>query len=141
MTPPSRSPPPTGRGRTAALAFVFLWFLLGGIAHFAATDLEMRIVPPWIPWPREAVLASGVLELLGAAGLLWRPTRRTAGWGLVALTVAVTPANVFMLQHAAAFPAVPHWALVLRLPFQAVLLGLIVWGSGAWVGRGAPPRR
>jgi uncharacterized membrane protein len=119
---------------------VFLWFLVGGIAHFAATELEMRIVPPWIPWPREAVLASGVLELLGAAGLLWRPVRRMAGWGLVALTIAVTPANVFMLLHAAEFPAVPHWALVLRLPFQAVLLGLIVWSSGVWTRKGSARR-
>lgn len=122
--------PSPHRARTTALSFVFLWFLIGGIAHFAATELEMRIVPPWVPWPRAAVLASGVFELLGAAGLLVPRWRRAAGWGLCALTIAVTPANVYMLQHAAEFPAVPHWALVLRLPLQAVLLGLIAWGSG-----------
>jgi uncharacterized membrane protein len=62
----------------AALAFVFLWFFIGGIAHFVFTEAEMRIVPPYIPWPREAVLVSGVFELLGAVGLLWPPTRRAA---------------------------------------------------------------
>jgi uncharacterized membrane protein len=48
--------------KTAGLAFVFLWFLIGGIAHFIATAAEMRIVPPYIPWPRVAVLVSGVFE-------------------------------------------------------------------------------
>ena len=52
-------------------------------------------------------------------------TRRAAAWGLFALTLAVTPANVHMLQMAAEFPAVPYWALLLRLPFQIVLLAMI----------------
>lgn len=114
--------------RRAALVFVFLWFLLGGIAHFVWTDAEMRVVPPYLPSPRLLVLVSGAFELLGAAGLLWRRTRRWAGWGLVLLTLAVTPANVQMLHDAHAY-AVPYWLLVGRLPFQVVLLGLIAWGT------------
>ena len=117
-----------GGWRLAGLVLVFLWFLIGGIAHFVATDLEMRIVPPWIPWPRAVVLFSGVLELAGAAGLLWPPTRRLAGWGLCLLTLAVTPANIHMLQQAEQF-AVPYWVLVLRLPLQAALLALILWST------------
>jgi uncharacterized membrane protein len=110
-----------------ALGFVFLWFFLGGVAHFVFTDAQMRIVPPWVPFPRAAVLASGVLELVGAAGLLSARWRSWASWGLFALTLAVTPANVFMLQHAHAFPQVPHWLLVARLPWQLVMLALIAW--------------
>ena len=115
--------------RLAGLVAVFLWFFIGGIAHFAATDLEMRIVPPAIPWPRAVVLASGVFELLGAAGLLWRPARRAAGWGLFALTVAVTPAHFYMLQRPDLFPTVPYWLLVVRLPVQVALLALIAWST------------
>lgn len=111
----------------AAVAFVFLWFFLGGIAHFVFTDAEMRIVPPYIPWPRGAVLVSGAFELLGAVGLLWPLTRRTAAWGLFVLTLAVTPAHFYMLQQPELFPSVPYWALVLRLPLQVVLLALIAW--------------
>lgn len=108
------------------MTFVFFWFFLGGIAHFAAMKTEMTIVPPWIPWPRAAVLVSGVFELLGAAGLLWRPTRHAAGIGLFLLTLAVTPCHVYMLQRPELFP-VPIWLLWLRLPVQVALLALIAW--------------
>jgi uncharacterized membrane protein len=118
---------PSSRASRAALAFIFLWFFLGGIAHFVFTEAEMRIVPPYIPWPRGAVLVSGVFELLGAVGLLWPPTRRAAAWGLFALTLAVTPAHIYMLQQPALFPSVPYWALVLRLPLQVALLAVIAW--------------
>ena len=110
------------------MAFVVLWFLIGGIAHFTATQLEMRIVPPYIPWPRAVVLVSGVFELLGAIGLLYSPTQRAAGVGLFALTIAVTPAHIYMLQRPELF-AVPYWALILRLPLQAALLALIAWST------------
>ncbi len=134
--------PGRSRGRRAGLAVVFLWFFIGGIAHFAATETEMRIVPPWVPWPRAAVLASGVLELLGAAGLLWQPTRRAAGIGLFGLTLAVTPAHIFMLQRPELF-GVPTWLLWLRLPVQAALLVLIAWSTAVERGsneRAAPGR-
>jgi uncharacterized membrane protein len=128
MPASSASPGRAQGGKRLGLALVFLWFLIGGIAHFAATDLEMRIVPPYIPWPRAAVLASGVFELLGAAGLLYAPVRRFAGMGLFLLTCAVTPAHVYMLQRPDLF-GVPYWALVLRLPLQAGLLALIAWST------------
>jgi uncharacterized membrane protein len=131
----SDSPPssvPLGKARVAGIAFVFLWFAIGGVAHFAFTQTEMRIVPPWVPWPRAAVLVSGVFELLGAAGLLWRPTRRWAGIGLFALTIAVTPAHFHMLQRPELFPSIPYWALVVRLPVQVALLALIAWSTFAW---------
>lgn len=115
--------------RRIGLGFVFVWFFAGGIAHFAFTQAEMRIVPPWIPFPRAVVLASGVFELLGALGVAWRPTRRAAGWGLIALTLAVTPANIYMLQQHEQWPSVPYWALVLRLPLQLALLALIAWST------------
>ena len=119
-----------GRVRLLGLLFVFLWFFLGGVGHFVATETEMRIVPPYIPWPRAVVLVSGVLEWLGAFGLLWLPTRRAAGWGLFVLTIAVTPAHIFMLQQPELF-SIPYWALILRLPVQLALLALIVWSTAA----------
>jgi uncharacterized membrane protein len=126
---PGKSPR-LSRTKRIGLGFVFLWFAIGGVAHFAATDLEVRIVPPYIPWPHAAVLGSGVFELLGAIGILFRPSRRAAGLGLFLLTMAVTPANIYMLQRSELFN-VPYWALVLRLPVQLVLLALIAWSTDA----------
>ena len=134
-----RSGPPS-RAKLIGIAFVFLWFFIGGIAHFVATEIEMRIVPPYIPWPREAVLVSGVFELLGAFGLLWRLTRRAAGIGLFVLTLAVTPAHIYMLQRPELFP-VPLWALWLRLPIQIALLALIAWSSASPTVRPLKPSR
>lgn len=116
------------KAQIAGLAFVFIWFFVGGIMHFVATDTEARIVPPYIPWPVAAVLVSGVFELLGAAGILIGRTRRAAGIGLFLLTLAVTPAHIYMLQRPELFP-VPLWALWLRLPIQAALLWLIAWST------------
>jgi uncharacterized membrane protein len=113
------------------VGFVFLWFFLGGIGHFAATRLEMSIVPPSLPNPHALVLISGVCELLGALGLLFAASRRVAGIGLFALTLAVTPANIYMLQHAERFN-VPYWLLVARLPLQLVLLAIIAWSTIQW---------
>lgn len=123
------------RWRLAGLAFVFLWFAIGGVAHFALTETEMRIVPPFISWSREAVLISGVFELLGAAGLLLSATRRASGIGLFALTLAVTPAHFYMLQRPELFPGVPYWALIARLPLQVALLALIAWSTSVFASR------
>lgn len=108
---------------------VFLWFFVGGIAHFVATETEMRIVPPYMPWPRAAVVVSGVFELLGAVGLLWPKARRAAGVGLFVLTIAVTPAHNYMLQAPELFLSIAIWALWLRLPLQVALLALIAWST------------
>jgi uncharacterized membrane protein len=115
-------------GRSTGVAFVFLWFAIGGAAHFLATSVEAKIVPPYLPSHRTIVLVTGFFELLGAAGLLYRPTRRAAGIGLFALTVLVTPANVYMLQRPDLF-GLPIWVLIARLPLQLVLLTMIWWST------------
>jgi uncharacterized membrane protein len=123
------------RWQRVALILVFCWFFFGGMAHFVFTDLEARIVPPQIPDPHDVVLLTGILELAGAFGLALRWTRRLAGWCLFALTLAVTPANIYMLQIHDQFD-LPAWLLWLRLALQLVLLWLILWGS-----RWRPSRR
>lgn len=115
------------RGQFLVRLFIFTWFFLGGIMHFAKPDLFLRIVPPVIPYPLAAVYISGAFELLGAIGIWVKSTRAYAGYGLIVLTIAVTPANIYMLQHADLFLEVPRWALIARLPFQLLLIWLIWW--------------
>lgn len=114
-----------GGARRFGLAFVFLRFLIGTIAHFAATETEVRLVPPYISWPYAAVWVSGVFELLDAGRLLFARTRRAAGIGLFVLTILVTPVHIYMLQSTELFD-VPYWVLILRVPVLLALLALIV---------------
>jgi len=111
------------------LALVMLWFAVGGVGHFVAPDFFMKIVPPSLPYRLEAVYVSGFFELLGAAGLLVAALRRAAGLGLIALTVAVTPANVYMWANPDLFPAIPEVLLALRLVLQAALIAAIWWST------------
>ncbi|MDX2183454.1 MAG: hypothetical protein SFW08_05655 [Gemmatimonadaceae bacterium] len=100
-------------------------FGAAGTAHFIAPAFFDAIVPQWVPMsPRAATLASGVAELAGAIGLVPRATRGAARVGLIALLVAVFPANVQMLLDAIASGAAPLWiaALVARLPLQWLMI-------------------
>jgi uncharacterized membrane protein len=103
-----------------------------GIGHFVAPASFIRIVPSWLPSPALLVYASGVAEIAGGLGLVcpWPRLRRAAAWGLVALYVAVFPANVNQAVNAIQFEGgstIPTWALWLRLPFQAMFIAWALW--------------
>jgi uncharacterized membrane protein len=101
-------------------------YLAAGTLHFLVTPRYVAIMPAYLPNPRALVLLSGAAEMAGGLGILTPipVIRRAAAWGLVALLVAVMPANINMALHPAAFPGIPVWALWLRLPLQ---LPLIYW--------------
>ncbi|HYE95283.1 MAG TPA: DoxX family protein [Rubricoccaceae bacterium] len=109
-------------------------FLITGTLHFTHTAAYAAIIPPGFPLPRVLVLGSGVLELLGAAGLLWpdRRVRRWAAYGLALLLVAVFPANIYMAAEGIGLEGASGRLLLwLRLPLQLPLIAA-AW----WVGRG-----
>lgn len=95
-----------------------------GVLHFVDPDPFIAIMPPYLPSPRALVLLSGFFEIAGGLGLLWKRVRRAAGLGLVALYIAVFPANLHMaLHHLSLGPTTPPaWALWARLPLQLVLI-------------------
>ena len=118
-------------------ALVGLFFIWVGIQHFVDPEPFVGIVPPYLPWALELVYISGVFEILGGLGILIPQTRRFAAWGLVALLVAVFPANIHMLVNEVYFGDMPHetWLLWARLPFQLVFGLGVVWTGGIWPGK------
>jgi uncharacterized membrane protein len=101
-----------------------------GIAHFVAPEGFVRIVPAFLPVPLILVYVSGFCEMAGGAGLLLPRTQRAAAWGLIALYVAVFPANINMAIHhiqmndQTPMPVAMMW---LRLPFQALFIAWAFW--------------
>ncbi len=75
-------------------------------------------MPPIFPLHLEAVYLSGLFEILGGVGVLIARTRSIAGWGLLALLIAVYPANIYMALTPEAFPGIPLFALYFRLALQ-----------------------
>ncbi|MFB0988738.1 MAG: DoxX family protein [Gammaproteobacteria bacterium] len=113
------------------MAFVFLWFMGGGVMHFISPEFFLAIMPPSLPYHEAAVAISGVFEIIGAVGLLFQRTRRMAGIGLFVLTLAVSPANIYMSLNPELFPDVSELALTLRLVMQVLLLACIWWSTAA----------
>lgn len=109
-------------------------FVAAGTLHFVRPAMYEQIVPPSFGHARELVAISGVAEIAGGLGLLIPRTRRAAGYGLIALLLAVWPANISMALDAQKFAQVaPAWALWARVPLQVVLM----W----WMERASRPER
>lgn len=112
-----------------ALAVAAAFYVVAGAMHFIRPAPYLKIMPPYIPWHAALVRISGAFEILGGLGLLVPSTRRAAAWGLVALLLAVFPANIYMALHpveagAASIAPVLLW---LRLPLQAFLIWWVLW--------------
>jgi uncharacterized membrane protein len=107
---------------------VALFFVLAGANHFRAPDVYLGMMPPRLPHPELLNAIAGAAEILGGLGLIFAATRRLAGWGLIALLVAVFPANlhVALQGHMPGFDFSPL-TLWLRLPFQAVFIVAVGW--------------
>jgi uncharacterized membrane protein len=104
-------------------------YIAAGALHFLIAPRYMAIMPPYVPAHRTLVLISGAAEIAGGVGVLapMPRLRRIAAWGIVALLVAVWPANLYMAITPQAFPTIPSWIAWLRLPLQ---LPLLYW---AWL--------
>ncbi len=101
-------------------------FIVAGCLHFLFPAQYAKIIPPVLPWPLALVYISGFCEAaLGA--LMFTRFAPLAAWGLIALLVAVFPANVYMALHPELFPKVSAVALWWRLPFQAVFIAWAYW--------------
>jgi uncharacterized membrane protein len=109
------------RGTLAAL------FIASGLAHLVHPRVYLPMMPPYLPYPSELILVSGSAEIAGGIGLLFPPSRRAARYGLIALLIAVFPANIQMAVNGFTNGDSPLiLALLLaRLPLQPLLIWLV----------------
>jgi uncharacterized membrane protein len=116
------------RTRSIARWVLTGFMVVAGVNHFVSPAPYLGMMPPQLPAPEALVAISGVAEILGGLGLILPATRRLAAWGLIALFVAVFPANLNMAIHHLPLGThvVPAWALWARLPLQVVL---IAWAA------------
>jgi len=82
----------------------------------------MRIIPPFFPNPKLINILSGIAEVILGILLCIPFTSSAAAWGIIALLIAVFPANVFMYSNAKAGFGLPQWVLLVRLPLQVLLI-------------------
>ena len=108
-----------------------LLFIAAGVLHFLYADFYVRIMPPYLPWHLALVYVSGVAEAALGVLLLVPRFQGIAAWGLIALLIAVFPANVHMALNPASFPAYEPMVLWARLPLQGLLIAWAYWFTGS----------
>ena len=123
------SPSPLSVAQRIALVLASIFYIFAGSLHFIRPEFYLKIMPPYIPWHLGMVYVSGFFEILGGLGLLIPRTRRAAAWGLVALLIAVFPANLYMATNpvetgAASLAPILRWG---RLPLQLPLVAWVLW--------------
>jgi uncharacterized membrane protein len=106
-----------------------VFFIFAGIMHFRNEAFYMKIMPDYIPQGLHlpAVHISGIAETLLGVMLLIPRTTRLAAWGLIALLIAVFPANIYAFQHSEEIFGISKGAHFWRLPLQAVAIAWAWW--------------
>lgn len=103
-----------------------IFMIVAGTMHFVNPEFFLKIVPPYLPFRKELVLVSGVCEILLGVLLLIPKCSLVAAWGIIALLIAVFPANIYLFQNQDLMPASPIIHL-LRLPLQGIFILWAYW--------------
>lgn len=112
------------------LLFKFLltiFFISVGVKHFTDKEFFLKIMPPYLPWHLELVYISGVIEVMLGILLLVPKLTRAAAWGMIALMIAVYPANIHMAVNNHLYPDIPPVLLYIRLPMQFLFIAWAYW--------------
>ncbi len=124
------------KAQKLTIALLGIFFIYAGVGHltFMRTAF-VALVPNWVPINADIViLLSGVVEIILGGSLLFLTKQRTiVGWIVALFLVAVFPGNIAQLvNHNYAFGLNSDLLLWLRLPFQPLLIVLVLWSTGAW---------
>jgi uncharacterized membrane protein len=104
-----------------------LVFIGAGLNHFRIPEFYANIIPDYLPWHLELVYVSGVCEILLGVMLLIPSCTSIAAWGIIALLIAVFPANIHMALYPDQYPRFSHLELYLRLPMQGIFIAWAYW--------------
>ncbi len=112
----------TNKREKISLYIMAAFYVIAGVNHFMTPEFYKKIMPPLLPWHLSLIHISGIFEIALGLLLLAKQTRRMAAWGIIALLVAVFPANVQMMLNYQREQNSYLWMAVLRLPLQIVLI-------------------
>ena len=104
-------------------------FVFAGLYHFVNPAFYLKIMPPVLPAPLFLIYLSGFFETAFGILLLIPKFSRLAAWGIVALLIAVFPANIYMAMNTELFPELGPLLIYLRLPLQFVLIAWVYWST------------
>ena len=96
-------------------------YIFAGISHFRIPKFFLSITPPWVPAPEKVNIIVGVIEILLGIAVLIPETRTYALFGIIALLIAVFPANIYHFQKARRKKKMVL-ATIIRLPIQLLLI-------------------
>jgi uncharacterized membrane protein len=115
--------------KTIALYVLALGFVAGGVQHFRAPEFYLPLMPPYLPLHLELIYLSGVCEIIGGLAVLIPSCRTAAGYGLIALLIAVFPANLHMALNGISPPGMDASQTMLwaRLPIQGIFIAWTWW--------------
>ncbi len=122
---------PSTLGRKIGLLLLPVFYVGVGVSHFTSPEDFVAIMPPYLPWHLELVYLSGAIEIALGLAVLPVATRDHAGWGLIALLVAVFPANIHMAINPEPFveAGVSLGFIYARLPFQFIFMYWAWWAT------------
>lgn len=104
------------------LYLMAILYIIAGINHFRSPRMYIRIIPDSFPNPKLLNTLSGLAEIVLGILLMVPSLTHFAAWGIIALLIAVFPANLFMYQNKKAGFGLPGWLLFLRLPLQLLFI-------------------
>lgn len=104
-----------------------IFYLLNGINHFRVPTFYLRIIPPQLPFPQTLNYISGAAEILLAMLLVIPATSKIGAWGVIALLIAIFPANIYHYTSAGAGMDISQAVLAWRLPLQLLFIAWAYW--------------
>uniref|UniRef100_UPI004049AB72 DoxX family protein n=1 Tax=Flavobacterium sp. TaxID=239 RepID=UPI004049AB72 len=99
-------------------------YVLAGLNHFRSPKIYIKIMPPYLKFPKFLNALSGLVEIIFGVGLFFLQTQKWASWGIILMLLSFLTVHFYMLTNSKAAMGLPKWVLILRIPLQ---FGLIYW--------------